>query len=134
MREDLADALKSSSMSAAERLHLLELCHPRSAEELTRDGDRIDAHVGALRKLAETDPTIDVALAGSIADALHALIEDRHRMTFEERRLLCGAIDYFATVGDTADDVGDLRGLDDDARIIRAVCSALGRGDIARTL
>ena len=134
MREDIGEALTNSSMSAAERLRLLEMCRPRSAEELLGDLARIDEHLGTLHRIAGSDPTIDLPLAERIADALRLLVADRHRLTFEERRLLCGAISYFAMTADGSDDVRDLTGLDDDARIVRSVCAALGRSDIARTV
>ncbi len=119
-------------MTAAERRRLLEMCHPRSAEELAGDVSSIEEHMAVLSLAAESDPTVDLQLADRMAAALRLLVEDRHRLTFEERRLLCGAIAYFAAAADGADDIRDLAGLEDDARIIRAVCSALGRGDIAR--
>ena len=42
-----------------------------------------------------------------------------------------GAVEYFVLDGDSSDDVGDLFGLDDDARIVGAVCRLLDRHDPA---
>jgi hypothetical protein len=63
---------------------------------------------------------------------LLALVADAARFDFYERRLLAGAVDYFALREDGADDVDHLRGFDDDARVVGAVCRALGREELVR--
>ena len=75
---------------------------------------------------------MDLSLAQSIAAALLELIVAADRLTFEQRRLVAGAIEYFVETGDAADDFRGLSGLEDDARITRAVCAAVGRPELAR--
>ena len=132
MSDDLHRAFDEAGLPLAERLRFFELCEPRSGEELAADLARVEAHLGALRRAAEADPTVDLESAARIAAALGELLAERHG--FEERRLIVGAIAYFVSRRDIADDLDDLGGIDDDARVVRAVCRALGREDLARRI
>lgn len=125
------DAVIGAIRDDAERIRFLELCEPRSADDLASDGDRVTEHVVRVERLAAGDPTIDAPTARRIGDALLSLIAAAHRLEHAERRLLTGAIAYFTLAADGADDFGDLSGIDDDARVVRAVCRALGRHDLA---
>jgi hypothetical protein len=132
MADDLHRAFDDAGLPIAERLRFFELCEPRSQEELAADLGRAGAYVDALRRAAEGDPTVDIESAVRIAATLAELLAEQHG--FEERRLLAGAISYFVSRRDVADDLDDLGGIDDDARVVRAVCRALGREDLARRI
>lgn len=132
MAGDLSQAFDEAGLPDGERLRFLELCEARSGEELRAEAARVDAHLGALRDAAAHDPTVDLSTAERIATALAQLTRAEWR--FEERRLLAGAIAYFVLRDDSSDDLDDLRGIDDDARVVRAVCRALGREDLARQI
>ncbi|NQV05157.1 hypothetical protein HQ535_01285 [bacterium] len=131
MRNDIATVIAESLFDTDERLHFLELCEPRPVDDLAADRSRIAAYVRRVSRAAEADPTIDSDAAARVGLALEGLITDRHRLVFEERRLLAGAIEYFLLPGD---DNRDLYGLDDDARVVRTVCRALERPDLADTV
>jgi hypothetical protein len=132
MTGDLSRAFDEAGLPSGERLRFFDLCEARSREELHADVARIEAHLGALRSAAAHDPTVDLSTAEQIATALARLIRSDWR--FEERRLLAGAVSYFVLRDDSSDDLDDLRGIDDDARVVRAVCRALGRDDLAQQI
>jgi len=48
----------------------------------------------------------------------------------EARALLRGAVVYFIEADDTANDLTDVIGFDDDVRVLNAVLDALGRQDL----
>ena len=131
MTHDPARAVAESVLPEDERLRFLELCRARPAEQLREDAARVEAHLRVIELGARTSPVLNVDLARSIAGALITLIADADSYTFQERRLLSGAIEYFVAKGDLADDYAEPSGLDDDARVTRAVCRFLDRGDLA---
>ncbi|MDJ0960761.1 MAG: hypothetical protein QNJ88_08885 [Acidimicrobiia bacterium] len=122
----------AEALSEEDRDRFLALCEARDVATLRRDADRIAAHLNTITLFAAEDPLVDLTLAQRIAAALLELIVAADRLTFEQRRLLAGAIEYFVETGDAADDYRGLSGLEDDARIVRAVCAAVARPDLAR--
>jgi hypothetical protein len=130
--DDLSRAIAEAGLPPDERLRFLELCSSRSAAELEADAARIEGYLHRLARAAADDPTVDVERAASIAAALLGLVADASRFDFYERRLLAGAVDYFVLREDGSDDVAHLRGFDDDARVVGAVCRALGREELTR--
>lgn len=131
MTHDPAQAVAESVLPEDERLRFLELCRARPASQLHEDAARVEAHLRVIEVGARTSPILNVELARSIAGALTALISDADNYTFQERRLLSGAIEYFVAKGDFADDYDEPSGLEDDARVTRAVCRFLDRADLA---
>jgi uncharacterized membrane protein YkvA (DUF1232 family) len=122
----------AEALSEEDRERFLGLCEARDAATLRRDADRIATHLNTITLFAAEDSLVDLKLAQSIAAALLELIVAADRLTFEQRRLVAGAIEYFVETGDAADDFRGLSGLEDDARITRAVCAAVGRPELAR--
>jgi hypothetical protein len=120
----------AEALSDDDRARFLSMCEARDSATLRRDATRIRDHLDTIERFAAEDPLVDLALARGIATALLELILTADRLRFEERRLLAGAIEYFIATGDATDDYRALRGLDDDARIVRATCTALGRQDL----
>lgn len=114
-----------------ERDQFLALCVSTSEIELLASRDRIRAHVRALAERAATSSTVDIEMAKNVAAAILALLSDTEHYDAEQRALIRGAIDYFVLTQDNQDDVSDLTGFDDDARITNAVTEALGREDLA---
>lgn len=131
MTHDPARAVAESVLPEEERLRFLEMCRARPAPELKADAARVEDHVRIIEHGAKVSPILNVDLARSIATTLTTLIDDADRYTFQERRLLSGAIEYFVAKGDIADDYATPAGLDDDARVIRAVCRFLDRPELA---
>lgn len=132
MYDDLSRAIAEADLPPDERLRFLELCTSRAVADLRADAVRIEGYLYRLGRSAADDPTIDVERASAVAAALLALVGDADRFDFYERRLLAGAVDYFVLEQDGSNDVAHLRGLDDDARVVRAVCRALGREELVR--
>jgi hypothetical protein len=128
---DPAHAVAESVLPEDERLRFLELCRARPAEQLRADAARVEAHLRVIELGARTSPVLNLELAQSIAGALISLIANADHYTFQERRLLSGAIEYFVAKGDLTDDYAEPSGLDDDARVTRAVCRFLDRADLA---
>jgi hypothetical protein len=133
MIHDPAQAVVESVLPEDERLRFLELCRARPAEQLKEDATRVEAHLRIIELGARNSAVLNVDLARSIANTLIALIASADSYTFQERRLLSGAIEYFVAKGDLADDYAEPRGLDDDARVTRAVCRFLDRSDLANS-
>lgn len=131
MTHDPAQAVAESVLPEDERLRFLELCRARPAEQLRADAARVEAHLRIIELGARTSPILNLELAQSIAGALITLIANTDRYTFQERRLLSGAIEYFVAKGDLTDDYAEPSGLDDDARVTRAVCRFLNRAELA---
>ncbi len=127
------DLLRSTAeaLSEDDRDRFLALCEARDAATLRTDAARVRSHLDMVERFAAEDPLVDVGLARNLTAAILELIVVADRLSFEERRLLAGAIEYFVETGDAADDYRALSGLDDDARIIRAVCEALGRPQLS---
>jgi hypothetical protein len=127
-----SDLLRTTAeaLSQADRNRFLALCEARDAAALRADATRIRTHLGSIERFAAEDTLVDVMLARNITAALLELILVAADLTFEQRRLLAGAIEYFVATGDAVDDYRGLSGLEDDARIIRAVCTALGRHEL----
>ena len=128
-----SDLLRTTAeaLSGDDRDRFFALCEARDSATLREDGGRIRAHLDMIELHADEDPLVDISLARNVAAALLELIVNADRLTYEQRRLLAGAIEYFVETGDAADDYRALRGLEDDARIARAVCVALGYPHLA---
>jgi hypothetical protein len=65
---------------------------------------------------------------------LLALLGNAAKWSFVERRVLAGAVEYFVQTEDDDGDFASDHGLEDDARVVVAVCEALGRPDLADLL
>ena len=130
-----SDLLRTTAeaLSDADRARFLALCEARDAATLRLDAPRVRAHLDMIERFAVEDPLVDVRLARNITASLLEMILVADRLSFEQRRLVAGAIEYFVETGDAADDYRALSGLDDDARIVRAVCTAVGRSDLVRS-
>ena len=132
--DDVVRAVAESALSVEERLGFLELCEGREAEELLADRDRVRAHQRTIETAAESGTMLENELAGAIGTALIALLDDADRYSFLERRVLAGAVEYFIQTDDVDEDYGSSHGLADDARVVAAVCEALGKPDQAVNL
>jgi len=128
--QDLATAVAESSLTSLERVRFLNLCEARSPEMLLDDRDRVEGHLSLLQAAHTISDMVDVALAEAVATSLLALLSDPSELTFEQRRLLAGAVEYFVLTGDTDNDMASPVGLVDDARVTNATAAALGRADL----
>ena len=132
--DDVVRAVAESALSDDERLGFLDLCEGRGPDALLADRDRVRAHQRTIEAAAESGTMLESELAGAIGTALVALLDDADRYSFVERRVLAGAVEYFIQSDDIDKDYGSSHGLADDARVVTAVCDALGRPELAAQL
>lgn len=132
--DDIVRAVAESALSVEERLGFLELCEARSVPDLLADRDRVWSHLGVIEKAIEEGNALQGDLARPIAEILVHLLETAAERTFVERRVLAGAVEYFLHNDDIDSDFASDHGLADDARVVRAVCDALGRDDLVTRL
>ena len=132
--DDVVRAVADSALSVEERLGFLELCEARSVAELLADRDRVEAHRRVIETAVEDGTALDGELADRIAGVLVDLLGNAARWSFVERRVLAGAVEYFVQNDDDDRDFASDHGLEDDARVVAAVCEALGRPDLADLL
>jgi len=130
-RDELIRRVAEAALSPEERLDFLGMCEARSAEELAADRPRVATHLGVMERGARDGAAFDVARARLVAATIDALLASAAALSFEQRRLLAGAVEYFVTTDDVIDDYGVVHGLDDDARVVVAVCDALDRPELA---
>ena len=129
--DDVVRAVAESAHSVDERLGFLELCEPRSVEELLADRYRVEAHRRVIESAVENGTVLEGALADRLAEVLVALLGHAESLSFLERRVLAGAVEYFVQSDDDDGDFASDHGFEDDARVVAAVCEALGRPDLA---
>ena len=129
--DDVVRAVAESALSVEERLGFLELCEARSVEELLVDRGRVEAHRRSIEAAVENGTALESELADRLAGVLIALLGNADAWSFVERRVLAGAVEYFIQSDDDDGDYASDHGLEDDARVITAVCEALGRPDLA---
>lgn len=125
--EDLAAAVAESTLTPLERVRFLNLCEARSPEMLAEDRDRVAGHVSLMEAAQALNNLVDIELARAIGDSLDGLLVGADSLSFEERRLLAGAVEYFVLTGDSDNDMASPVGLLDDARVTNATARALGR-------
>jgi len=133
-RDGLIRWVAEAALSPEERLDFLGMCEARSVEDLAADRRRVAGHLRAMEQGARDGVPLDVERARLVAATIDDLLKSAHSLSFEQRRLLAGAVEYFVTTDDVIDDYGVVHGLDDDARVVAAVCHALDRPDLALRL
>ena len=132
--DDIARAVAESALSVEERLGFLDLCEGRSVEDLLADRDRVKAHLQVINTAVANGSALEGELAEPIAATLVTLLDDAENLSFVQRRVLAGAVEYFLETDDTDEDFGSDHGLADDARVVAAVCDDLGRDDLVEAL
>ncbi len=128
--KDLATAVADSALSPLERVRFLNLCEARSARMLAEDVDRVEGHLSLLEAATTVNQLLDIGLARAIGRALVGMLSIADSLSFEQRRLLAGAVEYFVLTGDTDNDMASPVGLVDDARVTNATAEALQRPDL----
>ena len=129
--DDVVRAVAESALSVDERLGFLELCEARSAEQLLADRERVEAHRRVIETAVENGTALEGDLADRLSSVLVTLLSHADGWSFVERRVLAGAVEYFIQTEDDDGDFASDHGLEDDARVVVAVCEALGRPDLA---
>lgn len=131
---DVVRAVAESALSVEERLGFLDLCEGRGAQELLEDRDRVRSHLRVIETAVENGVALEDEQAHRIAAALIALLDEAESYSFVQRRVLAGAVEYFIQTDDVDRDFASSHGLADDARVVVAVCEALGRPELGSPL
>jgi len=92
--------------------------------------DRVQGHLSLMEAAFAVNGLADADLAEAVAMALLGLLADRDRLSFEERRLLAGGVEYYILTGDSDNDLASPVGMVDDAKVTNATAEALGRPDL----
>ncbi|MEM7339213.1 MAG: hypothetical protein AAF467_11225 [Actinomycetota bacterium] len=108
-----------------EQQQFRQLCLPTSAEELAEMAEVVEFHLVQIKDMAH--PNADLELAERITASLLALLGEDADFDADERALIRGAIEYFILADDASDDMADLLGFDDDARVVNSVLDRIGR-------
>lgn len=114
-----------------ERNQFVSGCVPTTTEELVTLCRGIDDHLAYVTSASRQAAAIDVEMATAIASSLRRALADSTTLGAEHRALLRGAADYFMRREDSAHDLSDALGFDDDARVLNRVLESLGRGELA---
>lgn len=125
-----ARLLLQEILHPAEMDRFIAACVPTAAEELPGLRLRAQTYLAWAREQAGSSATVDLEMATAIATALTALLDEPDQYDAEDRALLHGATSYFVDADDGANDLTDVVGFDDDARVLNAVLDALGRKDL----
>jgi hypothetical protein len=131
-----ADAASRARLLVQEILHPDEMnafaaaCTPTDAAEFAGLRLRTQAYVAWARTEAQRRGTVDLDTAVAIGKTLTMLLDEPDQYDAGERALLRGAVVYFIEADDTANDLTDVIGFDDDVRVLNAVLDALGRQDL----
>lgn len=105
-------------------------CVPTSVEELRGLRERSDGYLQWAKGQAAQSAAVDLDTAERIAGVLAALLDEPDRYDDEARALLAGATTYFVDADDGSNDLTDVLGFDDDARVLNAVLDAIDRRDL----
>lgn len=110
-----------------EQRRFRRLCLPTAAVELEQLVAIVELHVEHIRH--DAGQLTDLETAEQIGRSLTALLSSGTEFDATERSLIRGAVEYFLMADDTAGDLEDAVGFDDDARIVNSVLQRIGQPD-----
>jgi hypothetical protein len=102
------------------------MCELLSLDEIAELEQLVEEAIQKTRSDAEQSPRIDVKLAEEIVTRCRLLLEHYEEFSEAERRLVVGAVRYFALDEDPFSDDIFASGFDDDARVMNHVLEQLG--------
>lgn len=111
-----------------EQRRFRRLCIDSSAEELEQLTEVVGIHLDHVR--ANAGSSTDVETAELVAEAAVKLLDFSRDFGRRERAMIRGAVEYFILNDDASDDLEDVLGFDDDARVLNSVLDRIGRGDL----
>ncbi|MDH4276630.1 MAG: hypothetical protein OEZ14_13820 [Acidimicrobiia bacterium] len=111
-----------------EQRRFRRLCIDTSAEELEQLTEVVGIHLDHVRTNA--GPSTDVETAVLVAEAATKLLAFSRDFDRRDRALVRGAIEYFILNDDASDDLEDVLGFDDDARVFNSVLHRIGRAEL----
>lgn len=123
-----AGTLEGIPPSAASTFDRLLGVAAREPDVLRRSVDR---YLETIVEAAQTRTHLDTKLAAAIAASCHGLIDELPNASAENSRRIVAAVEYFLLPRDGEDDLAYVDGLDDDAMVVTAVASILGRPELS---
>lgn len=124
MEAGTLEGIPASAESTFERL----LRTPEREPDVLRRS--VDRYLEAIIEAAQTRTHLDIPLARAIASSCHALIDGLLDADGVDRRRIVAAVEYFLLPRDGEDDLAYADGLDDDAMVVSAVATVLGRPEL----
>ncbi|MGI9596252.1 MAG: hypothetical protein ACR2QK_08835 [Acidimicrobiales bacterium] len=124
---DLQDLLRPD-----EQRRFRRLCIATSPEDLTQLATVIELHIDHIRTNA--GQATDVETAEMIAESLTKLVDSGIEFEDDARAQIRGAVEYFLLTDDAEDDLDNVLGFDDDARVVNTVLDRIGHPEYAITL
>lgn len=92
---------------------------------------RVITYLATVENVSPSRPgLVDVDTARRVAGVLSAILDDPNELSAEGRALVRGAVEYFVLDEDDLNDLTDLIGFDDDARVLNSVVRAINRNDL----
>ena len=113
-------------MASEFRQYCEELPDARVAEFIPEVGECIQHFI----ELSEKYPLLDVKRIEQIGEVSIELLQSYPSCTPAEKRLIVGAVRYFASTDDAVSETAFASGLDDDIRVFNHVLEVLGRSDL----
>jgi len=101
-------------------------CEDLSQEEAQKLTAAVDSALDDLYKVFKEDGNIDIRKAEAIADRCKLLLSKYNTLDEEHRKLVVGAVRYFATLEDAFATGTFASGLVDDAKVMNYVLEEIG--------
>jgi hypothetical protein len=127
------DALVDSILHPGERDRFVSMCRVTEPDEVPELRRRVVGQLGRIERLVDERPAVDADASRQLAAALLSALDDVPTLSEEQRSLLRGALEYYVDENDSASDLDDPTGFDDDIRVANAVFREIGRDDLVIT-
>ena len=120
---DLEDLLNPD-----EQRRFRRLCIDTSPAELVQLVEVVELHLDLVNENAEAQT--DLETAELVAEAIQKVLAFSAEFDERERAMVRGAVEYFVLNDVASDDLTDVLGFDDDARVLNSVLDRIGRPDL----
>jgi len=110
------------------------LCEDLPVERVKELEPEVDRCLERFQELAEKYPHMNLTLANKIGERSKMLLAKYEDLSKEHRRLVIGAVRYFAVAEDSLSETTFAAGFHDDARVINYVLEELGMSDLCLAL
>ncbi|MCI5066029.1 hypothetical protein MRY87_09920 [bacterium] len=105
-------------------------CEELPEERVAEFFPELDRCVEHFRALAEGAPLLNLNTVERLADVCRELLRLYPECSPKERRLIVGAVRYFASTDDAVSETAFASGLDDDVQVVNHVVEELGRDEL----
>jgi hypothetical protein len=105
------------------------LCEALPATQVDDMKAEVSEGLEKLRTRSKSNNRIDLATAEKLAQICNAMLESYENFNEDDRKLVVGAIRYFAIIDDPLPDTTFASGMEDDVRVMNHVLERLGMED-----